>query len=276
MTSPSPIHAPRGDVPSHPHAGSPSLPPFSRRIRAARVRVVANPWAMCGFYGKVEHHALRAPAGVSRPGAHHRACAPYFAEQKREILIAETDADGRRGPHGLKVPPAPAPPAAASLRRDPAPPSGGHRAHRAQGLQLRLLAPLYGLLGTGCSAPRQRPHPPKHSSPDKLNIPTTWKYRIVEGDTLSSLAQRYLGDLRRAAFLAEFNNIGLDRTLSIGDELTMPYHAIHTAEAREDLAALAATFYRDPSKAELLRRYNFRSSMKPLAKTSRSSCRWSM
>jgi hypothetical protein len=116
------------------------------------------------------------------------------------------------------------------------------------------------LIANGLSHPRPlRPG-------EKLNIPTTWKYRIVEGDTLSTLAQRFLGDVRRAPFLAEFNNLSLEGTLSIGDELTLPYHATHVAEAREDLAALAATFYRDPSKADLLRRYNFRTTMKPLAK----------
>jgi len=118
---------------------------------------------------------------------------------------------------------------------------------------------VFVLLANGMS------HPRALRTGEKLNIPTTWKYRIAEGDTLSSLAQTYLGDLRRAPFLAEINHITVGATLSIGDELTIPYHATHTAAAREDLAALAATFYRDASKADLLRRYNFRSS-KPLAK----------
>jgi TolA-binding protein len=38
------------------------------------------------------------------------------------------------------------------------------------------------------------------------------------------------------------------------------------AAAREDLASLAAAFYRDPGKADFLRRYNFRSNAKPLNK----------
>jgi hypothetical protein len=58
----------------------------------------------------------------------------------------------------------------------------------------------------------------------------------------------------------------MDVTLTIGDELIIPYHATHTAAAREELAALAATFYGDPEKADWLRRYNFRRDAKPLNK----------
>jgi LysM repeat protein len=142
-----------------------------------------------------------------------------------------------------------------------------HRVRKGDTFEL-LAAEYYGsrdfgvfvLLANGLSHPR----PLKPG--EKLDIPTAWKYRIAEGDTLVGLAQRLLGDQRRAAFLAEINNITLQTTLGIGDELTIPYHATHEAATREDLASLAAAFYRDPAKADLLRRYNFRPSGKPLNK----------
>ena len=62
------------------------------------------------------------------------------------------------------------------------------------------------------------------------------------------------------------NHIGIRQRLSSGDEIVIPYHAIHIAAGREDLATLAATYYHDGGKAELLRRYNFRGSSRPLNK----------
>src|SRR5262249_30156415 len=72
------------------------------------------------------------------------------------------------------------------------------------------------------------------------------------------LAQRFLGDARRAAFLADLNNISVEDTLAIGEELTMLSQVAHTAGGTEPLSAVAQTYYGDAGKAELLRRYNFR------------------
>jgi serine/threonine-protein kinase len=238
-----------------------------------RVRVVANPWAEVWVDGKlVDTTPIARPLSLDA-GPHVITLRnPYFEEQQREVTVAEdkeapalvATLTGRKvAPRSATASRPPPPGDAAAPQR----PVIVHSVRKGDTFEL-LAAEYYGARGYGVFLllANGLTHPRPLRPGEKLNIPTTWKHRIVEGDTLSSLASRHLGDQRRAAFLAEFNNIAVDRTLSIGDELTMPYHATHVAEARVDLAALAATFYRDPSKAELLRRYNFRGSMKPLAK----------
>jgi LysM repeat protein len=235
-----------------------------------RVRVVANPWAEVWVDGRlVDTTPFAVPLDLEA-GAHTVTLRnPWYADSERAVEIAAGDDNPTLVVNltGRKVPPRPASPARpARPEADVQRPILTHKVRKGDTFEL-LAAEYYGsrahgvfvLLANGLSHPRPlRPG-------EKLQIPTTWKYRIVEGDTLSTLAQRYLGDLRRAPFLAEFNQIDVNATLAIGDELTIPYHATHTAAAREDLASLAATFYRDAGKAELLRRYNFRSP-KPLAK----------
>jgi eukaryotic-like serine/threonine-protein kinase len=238
-----------------------------------RVRVVVNPWAEVWVDGKlVDTTPFAVPLDLEA-GTHRLSLRnPYYDELDREVTIAEGDASGplilhlsgRRTTPGRAAPlePRRVVPDAAAQR-----PTLTHTVRKGDTFEL-LAAEYYGsrdfgvfvLLANGLAHPRPlRPG-------ERLAIPTAWKYRIVEGDTLTALAQRLLGDQRRAAFLAENNNITLQTRLSIGDELTIPFHATHEAAAREELGALAATYYRDPAKAELLRRYNFRPAGKPLAK----------
>jgi hypothetical protein len=93
-----------------------------------------------------------------------------------------------------------------------------------------------------------------------------WTYRAQEGDTLAGLAKRYLDDERRAPFLAEFNNIPEQSVLAPGQELIIPFHAVHTAEGSETLKDIGLAYYGDGSRAELLAAYNFRAANKPLKK----------
>jgi eukaryotic-like serine/threonine-protein kinase len=240
-----------------------------------RLRVVANPWAEVWVDGKRVDTTPIAETLELEAGKHTVTFKnPYFAETSKEIVIG----DGEEGPPlivalgGRRVAARTATPeparqaasAAAAAAANPAPEEGQrpvivHAVRKGDTFEL-LAAEYYGsrdfavfiLLANGL------PHPRPLKVGEKLAIPTAWKYRVQEGDTLPGLAQRYLGDARRAPFLAEFNHLGPDATIGIGEELTVPYHATHTAAGREDLVSLAATFYGATSKAELLRRYNFR------------------
>lgn len=102
-------------------------------------------------------------------------------------------------------------------------------------------------------------HPRPLRPGETLKIPTAWKYRAVAGDTIPKLAERFLGDARRATYLADFNRMPADAVLVEGQPITVPFHVTHVAANRETLASIAAAFYGDSSKAELLRGYNFKS-----------------
>jgi LysM repeat protein len=244
-------------------AAPPAAAPAKPR---GRVRVAANPWAEVWIDGKlVDTTPFAAPIDLEA-GRHEVVLRnPYFAESKRPLELAAGDDNpplvvnlsGRRVPARQVA--VGATPRIADATEAAQRPVIIHTVRKGDSFEL-LAAEYYGSRGYGVFVllANGMSHPRPLKVGQKLNIPTTWKYRIAEGDTLSTLASRYLGDLRRAAFLAEFNHITVDATLSIGDELTIPYHATHTAAAREELAALAATFYRDAGKADLLRRYNFR------------------
>jgi LysM repeat protein len=100
-------------------------------------------------------------------------------------------------------------------------------------------------------------HPRALKPGEKLRVPVTRSITVAVGDTFESLAQTYLGDKRRASFLAEFNDLAADDGLAAGTVLTVPFHVDHTAAGRETLDAIAAAYFGDSKNARLLRRYNF-------------------
>jgi len=101
-------------------------------------------------------------------------------------------------------------------------------------------------------------HPRALRPGERLKIPTAWKYSVAAQETFDTLADRFLGDERRGAYLAEFNNLPADESLSLGQEVRIPFLIRYTADSNETLRAVAATFYGDARKADLLRGYNFR------------------
>jgi LysM repeat protein len=98
----------------------------------------------------------------------------------------------------------------------------------------------------------------------KLRIPSAFRYRVKHGETLELLAQRFCGDKRRAAALAQIS--GLTSGMKAGDklregqEIVVPFNVVHRAEVAESIGAVARTFYGDPMKAKLLSDYNFHGS----------------
>lgn len=101
-------------------------------------------------------------------------------------------------------------------------------------------------------------HPRPLKAGERLRIPTAWKYTCVSGDSLVKLSATFLGDERRAPFLAEFNDLAKNAALAPGQDLMIPFHVRHVAQEKESLSQIAAAFYGDSKRAELLRGYNFR------------------
>jgi hypothetical protein len=75
--------------------------------------------------------------------------------------------------------------------------------------------------------------------------------------SVAELARRYYGDRRRSFYLAAVNGLRADAVASSGKELLMPVQVFYRAMARESLPDIAAAFFGDARKADLLRAYNF-------------------
>ncbi len=100
-------------------------------------------------------------------------------------------------------------------------------------------------------------HPRALRPGELLRVPVTRAVTAAVGDTFEGLAQAYLGDKRRAGFLAEFNGLAVDDGLAAGTVLTVPFHVVHTAAGAETLDSIALAYFGDNQNAALLRRYNF-------------------
>lgn len=100
-------------------------------------------------------------------------------------------------------------------------------------------------------------HPRALRPGEALRVPITRTVTAAAGDTFEGLAQTYLGDKRRAVFLAEFNGLTVADGLAAGTALTVPFHVVHTAAGPETLASIAAAYFGDRTNAALLQRYNF-------------------
>ena len=92
---------------------------------------------------------------------------------------------------------------------------------------------------------------------ERLRVPVTREIATAKGDGFEQLAQTYLGDSKRAQYLADYNNIAIDQNLPAGTALLVPLHVTHTAQnGGESLTAIAQLYYGDGKQAELLKKYN--------------------
>lgn len=91
----------------------------------------------------------------------------------------------------------------------------------------------------------------------RVRVPIVREITTSPGDTFRSLAEQLLGDPRRAPFIADANQMSADDSLAAGTPLLVPFTVSHTADAKESLAQIAATYYNDPKLADRLRVYNF-------------------
>jgi LysM repeat protein len=92
---------------------------------------------------------------------------------------------------------------------------------------------------------------------ERLKIPTNREVSAAVGDTFESLAEQYLGDKRRARFLAGFNQLPADASLAVGQDIQIPFHVVHRAAGKESLSAIAAAYFGSPKKTKLVQEYNF-------------------
>lgn len=104
-------------------------------------------------------------------------------------------------------------------------------------------------------------HPKPLKPGERLRIPLNREITTSPDDTWESLAAAYLGDKRRASFLAEFNNTSATEVLPAGTPLHVPVAVTHTADSTETLGSISAAYFGEPKHAEMLRRYNFREKM---------------
>jgi LysM repeat protein len=100
-------------------------------------------------------------------------------------------------------------------------------------------------------------HPRPLKPGERLRIPVSREVTTSPDDTWETLAGAYLGDPRRAPFLADFNNMSSQESVSAGTTLHVPFTVTHKAESNETLANIAAAYFGDPKHGEMLRRYNF-------------------
>jgi LysM repeat protein len=91
---------------------------------------------------------------------------------------------------------------------------------------------------------------------ERLKIPVTREIATSNGDTFASLAAQYLGDDKRASFLADANHMQPADALATGTVLVVPFQIAYVAQGAEPLVVVATAFYGDPKQAETLRAYN--------------------
>lgn len=92
---------------------------------------------------------------------------------------------------------------------------------------------------------------------ERLRIPVSREVTTSPDETWETLAGAYLGDPRRASFLADFNNMSAQESVPAGTSLHVPFSVTHKAEATETLANISAAYFGETKHAEMLRRYNF-------------------
>ncbi len=100
-------------------------------------------------------------------------------------------------------------------------------------------------------------------SRQRLRIPVGPTITVNLGDTLTGLAERHLGDKRRAAFLAEFNGLDAYDSLPVGEEINIPFHVTHRITSNETLRTVAKRYLGSAKEAKTLQQYNFLETLKP-------------
>jgi len=91
---------------------------------------------------------------------------------------------------------------------------------------------------------------------ERIKVPVTREIATGKGDSFQSLAKQYLGDARRAPFLAELNRMQPGDLLPTGTVLALPFHVAYVAQNAESLAQVSTTFFGDAKQADAIRAYN--------------------
>jgi nucleoid-associated protein YgaU/tRNA A-37 threonylcarbamoyl transferase component Bud32 len=90
-----------------------------------------------------------------------------------------------------------------------------------------------------------------------LRIPIGEPYEVRPGDSVSSIAERALGDSRRGWILLDLNDLRDPDRLLPGQTVWLPLRGGHEVRRGETLATIAERYYGSPTFAARLARYNF-------------------
>ncbi|MFQ6077811.1 MAG: LysM peptidoglycan-binding domain-containing protein [Thermodesulfobacteriota bacterium] len=90
----------------------------------------------------------------------------------------------------------------------------------------------------------------------RIAIPKIIRYSVKKGDTLATIARRFLGDHRRYKVLASINRLDSSQSLSIGSTIKIPIEIPHIVKRGESLAIIANRYYGDPDTFSLIASYN--------------------
>lgn len=101
------------------------------------------------------------------------------------------------------------------------------------------------------------PDPKKILPGTKIAIPEIIQYTVKRGDTLATIAHRFLGDQRRYQVLASINHLDSPQSLTIGSTIKIPFDILHIVKRGESLTTIANLYYGDPDKFNLIASYNF-------------------
>jgi LysM repeat protein len=91
---------------------------------------------------------------------------------------------------------------------------------------------------------------------ERIKVPVTREIATAKGDTFESLAAQYLGDSKRAPFLAEVNHMQPGDPLATGTVIAIPFHVAYTAQAAESLGQVSTELFGDAKQADAIRAYN--------------------
>lgn len=96
--------------------------------------------------------------------------------------------------------------------------------------------------------------PPELRVGSTIRMPTAWSYRIRTGDTFARLARDYLGDKRKAGFLAWVNGKDPSRATAVGHVIIVPAVVKVKVPHRMKLSKLAARLLDRKAKSEAVKR----------------------
>lgn len=91
---------------------------------------------------------------------------------------------------------------------------------------------------------------------ERIRVPVTREITTVTGDTLEALAQKHLGDPKRAAFIAQYNNLAPTTIPAAGVVIKLPLIVTHVAQTTESLAAISSFYFGDTKQVDVIRAYN--------------------
>jgi len=92
----------------------------------------------------------------------------------------------------------------------------------------------------------------------RVEIPAPAHHRVVEGETWLDLAERFLGDRRRAEYIAKVNHAVAWIPPSVSQEIEVPAVLVHLGGDDEKMSNLAARYLGNANRYWELNAYNFR------------------